>query len=67
MRFVRFLTIMVLVAGGAAASRAQDGGSAFVVNNIDVDVVGKTTDEARLAAFREAQRRAWPQLWSRMT
>lgn len=65
---------MALVLGGAVASRAQDGGgdggdggSAFVVNNIDVDVVAKTTDAARLAAFREAQRKAWPQLWSRLT
>ena len=66
-RLVRFLAIMALLAGGAVTSRAQDGGSAFVVNNIDVDVLGKSTDEARLTAFREAQRRAWPQLWSRMT
>lgn len=70
MRFFRFLAILGLVLGGAVASQAQDGddaASAFVVNNIDVDVLGKTTDEARLTAFREAQRRAWPQLWSRMT
>lgn len=67
MRFVRLLTVFGLILGGAVSSRAQDGSSAFVVNNIDVDVVGKNTDEARLAAFREAQRRAWPQLWSRMT
>lgn len=67
MRFFRFLAILGLLIGGAVASQAQDGSSAFVVNNIDVDVVGKTTDEARLTAFREAQRRAWPQLWSRMT
>jgi hypothetical protein len=66
-RFFRYLAVLALVLGGAVASRAQDGASAFVVNNIDVDVVGKSTDEARLAAFREAQRRAWPQLWSRMT
>ncbi|MDO9489693.1 MAG: heavy-metal-associated domain-containing protein [Sphingomonadaceae bacterium] len=63
-----------MVLGGAVASRAQDGagagdeaGSAFVVNNIDVDVVAKSTDAARLAAFREAQRKSWPMLWSRMT
>lgn len=70
MRFFRFLAILGLILGGAVASQAQDsddGASAFVVNNIDVDVLGKTTDEARLVAFREAQRRAWPQLWSRMT
>jgi hypothetical protein len=71
-RFFRFLAIVGLMLGGAVASRAQDGGdgdgaSAFIVNNIDVDVLGKTTDEARLAAFREAQRRAWPELWSRIT
>lgn len=70
MRFFRFLAIVGLVLGGAVASHAQDGddaASAFVVNNIDVDVLGKSTDDARLTAFREAQRRAWPQLWSRMT
>jgi len=66
-RFVRILAVLGLILGGAPASRAQDGLSAFVVNNVAVDVVGKSTDEARLAAFREAQRRAWPQLWSRMT
>ena len=74
MRFLRFLAIIGLVLGGAVASRAQDAngggedaGSAFVVNGIDVDVVGKSTDAARLAAFREAQRKSWPMLWSRMT
>lgn len=70
MRFLRFLAVLGLVLGGAVASRAQDeggAGSAFVVNNIDVDVAGKTSDAARLGAYREAQRKAWPQLWSRMT
>lgn len=70
MRFLRFLAVLGLVLGGAVASRAQDeggAGSAFVVNNIDVDVAGKSTDAARLGAYREAQRKAWPQLWSRMT
>jgi hypothetical protein len=66
-RLLRFLAIFGLILGGAVGTRAQDGSSAFVVNNIDVDVLAKSTDEARLAAFREAQRRAWPQLWSRMT
>ena len=67
-RLLRFLAILGLILGGAVASRAQDdAGSAFVVNNIDVDVVAKSTDAARLAAFREAQRKSWPQLWSRMT
>lgn len=69
-RFLRFLAILGLVLGGAVAARAQDGGdagSAFVVNNIDVDVVAKSTDAARLGAFREAQRKSWPMLWSRMT
>lgn len=68
MKFLRLIAIFGLVLGAAVGSRAQDeASSAFIVNNIDVDVVGKSTDEARLTAFREAQRRAWPQLWSRMT
>jgi hypothetical protein len=69
-RFLRFLTVFGLIlcgVCGASPAYAQDAASAFIVNNVSVDVVGKSTDEARLAAYREAQRRAWPRLWSRMT
>ena len=43
------------------------GGSAFNVTGIAVDVSARTTEAARLAAFREAARRAWPELWARLT
>jgi hypothetical protein len=55
-------------AAAPAESKAPAaGGSAFNVTDIRVDVSAKTTEAARLAAFREAARRAWPQLWMRMT
>ncbi len=43
------------------------GGSAFLVSDIDVDVVAGSAEAARVAAFREAARLAWPQLYARMT
>lgn len=43
------------------------GGSAFLVGDIDVDVVAGSAEAARVAAFREAARQAWPQLYARMT
>ncbi|MBC7504626.1 MAG: heavy-metal-associated domain-containing protein [Sandarakinorhabdus sp.] len=61
-----------LVAGSALVSTppafAQNsGGSAYSIGGIDVDVVGPNTQVARMAGFRIAQRKAWPQLWSRLT
>ena len=67
------LAIAVTAALGAAAARAQDSGSdsggsgAFAVGGIAVDVTGKTTNDARMAAYREAQRKAWPLLWARLS
>lgn len=43
------------------------GGSAFIVSDLTVDVSAKSAEAARVAAFREAARLAWPQLWARMT
>lgn len=43
------------------------GGSAFLVGDIAVDVVAGSAEAARVAAFREAARLAWPQLYARMT
>ncbi len=45
----------------------QAGGSAYAIGGIEVDVSAPTPEAARLAAFRIAQRRAWPLLWSRLT
>lgn len=56
-----------LLAISSAPARAQDSASAFTVGGIDLDVAAKSTEEARTAAFREAQRRGWRQLWARMT
>ncbi len=56
----------LLVAGGAA--RAQDSaGTAYAVGGIEVDVVGPNSEAARLAGYRIAQRKAWPQLYARLT
>lgn len=51
----------------APTDAGEDSGAAFAVGGIDVDFLGKTADQARLAAWREAQRKAWPLLWSRLS
>lgn len=51
----------------APAEAPAAGGSAFLVGDIDVDVVAGSAEAARVAAFREAARQAWPQLYARMT
>lgn len=50
-----------------APSPAAAAGSAYSVGGIEVDVKAETPTAARAAAFRIAQRKAWPQLWSRLT
>lgn len=49
--------------------RAADTVSAdpFTVKGIAVDVVAGNADKARDAGFRLAQRKAWQQLWARLT
>ena len=51
----------------AVPGRAQDDSGAFAISGIAVDVAGKTAIAAREGGWREAQRKAWPQLWSRLT
>jgi hypothetical protein len=46
---------------------AIGGGGGLVVGGVDVDVGGRTAGDARLNGWREAQRRAWPVLWARMS
>lgn len=67
MRILLVLTAILVATVGANPVRAQDSGSAFAIGGIDVDAIGKNVDEARTIAFREAQRRAWKQLYARMT
>lgn len=50
-----------------APSEAAEAGSAYAVGGIKVDVSAKTPQAARFAAYRIAQRRAWPQLWARLS
>ena len=60
-----------LALGGIALAQ-RDGGSAgdssgsFEVGGIDVDVTGRSADAARLAGWREAQRKGWQQLAARL-
>jgi hypothetical protein len=62
------LLLLALALAIATPGVAQDaGGSAYAVGGIDVDVAAPTPEAARMAAFRIAQRRAWPLLWSRLT
>lgn len=63
-----------LKAADATPQKAEDGaptaiggGSGLVVGGIEVDVGGGSPNDARLAGWREAQRRAWPQLWARLS
>ena len=58
-------SLMLLPAVPVAAQNS--GGSAYSIGGIDVDVAGPNAQAARLAAFRIAQRKAWPVLWSRLT
>ena len=67
MRILLVLAALLVAVVGANPVRAQDSGSAFAIGGIDVDAVGRNVDEARTIAFREAQRRAWKQLYARMT
>lgn len=67
MRFLMALAVAAALLTGGAPARAQDGSQAFTVGGLDVDFYGKSTDEARFAAYRDAQRRAWKQLYARLT
>ncbi len=68
--------LFVLALGVAAMLRAQieggergvppiDSSSSFEVSGISVDAYGPNADAARLAGWREAQRRGWASLWAR--
>ena len=56
-----FALLMLLFVAPARAQEAGGGGG-YTVGGIQVDVAAKSAQQARNAAFREAQRRAWPLL-----
>lgn len=58
---------LFLLALPAAAQEAGGKPGAYTIGGIKVDIVARTAEEARAAGFREAQRRAWPQLWAQVT
>jgi hypothetical protein len=73
---VPLVLLFLLALGVAAMLRAQieggergvppiDSSSSFEVSGIEVDVYGPNADAARLAGWREAQRKGWAALWSR--
>lgn len=49
------------------ANAAGTGPGAYKIGGIDVDVVAANPADARAAAYREAQQKAWPLLWNRLT
>jgi hypothetical protein len=63
--------LLLLALAASAPARAQEStgssSSAYAVAGIDVDVSAANPVAARNAAFRIAQRKAWPLLWSRLT
>jgi hypothetical protein len=67
--FFRLLLLLALFAGPPLRAQESEGssGSAYAVAGIDVDVAAPTPEAGRNAAFRIAQRRAWPLLWARLT
>lgn len=65
--FRLFLCLALLPLAPLAAQDSAGGGSAYAVAGIDVDVSAANSTAARLAAYRIAQRKAWPMLWSRLT
>jgi hypothetical protein len=62
---------LILALSLLAPAQAQQGegtsGGAYAIAGIAVDVSAATPQAARNAAFRIAQRKAWPLLWSRLT
>lgn len=61
------LALIALAPAVPAMGQEAGGGSAYAIGGIDVDVTARTAAEARMAGYRLAQRRAWPQLWARLT
>ena len=59
--------IAIAVTGTMAMAQDAGGGSAYAIGGIDVDVSAPNPEAARMAAYRIAQRKAWPLLWSRLT
>lgn len=64
---VRLLFCLALAVATPALAQQAGAGSAYAVSGIVVDVSAPNAIAARNAAFRIAQRKAWAQLWARLT
>jgi hypothetical protein len=64
--FIRILTACLLLIGATAPAAAQRYADLFSVDGVLVDVRGPTAEDARVGAFTEAARRAWPRLWDKL-
>ena len=64
---MKLIAIVVALTATGAARAQDDSSGAYAVGGIAVDVTAKTTNDARIQAYREAQRRAWPMLWARLS
>jgi hypothetical protein len=60
------VAVVAQIEGGAERGVVPtDNQSSYEVNDIMVDVYGKTADQARFMGWREAQRKGWRQLWQK--
>jgi len=64
---VRVLAFLVAMLVALPIAAAPAGPGAFKITGVAVDVVAGNTTAARAAAYTLAERRAWPQLWARIT
>ncbi|GGB32757.1 hypothetical protein GCM10011380_22730 [Sphingomonas metalli] len=58
--------VLAQIEGAGRGVAPVDGGGAFEVSGLTVDVGGKTAEAARLGGWRLAQRKAWVQLSKRL-
>ncbi len=65
--FVAVLLALFAVLGQPLLAQDSGGAGAYTIGGIDVDVAGPNPEAARMAAYRIAQRKAWPLLWARLT
>ena len=58
--------VVAQIEGGARGVAPVDSAGSYEVDNVAVDVAGKTANQARLGGWRLAQRKAWTQLAARL-
>jgi hypothetical protein len=53
--------------GAALVEGDEEDGGSYAIPGVAVDAAGRDAFDARRNGWRVAQRKAWPQLWARMT